>query len=388
MNSNKTKLGFLYAIILLWSIGCSNDSDPAPDPITRMLARIEIESSQGTTLDVGQTTTLSVNGFDQQGQPFSFSSPITWTSSSPDIMVSSIGIVTGIAGSSSTITATTQELQASLTIRYNEEAVQVGYEIFVSDANNFGQGPWQILRFDGTGGNPRLFTNQNLAWPQDIVILEAEKEVLISNLNSGRITKYDLDSGAYLGDFALVAGGPTRMKFGPDGLLYVLQWQGNGNVLRFNRNGTFVDTFTSVGVNQSIGMDWDQNDNLYVSSFGDAHIRKYDSNGQDMGLFITSSLSGPTNIYVMANGNLLVNDWTAGVVQRFSESGQFLNSFITGVGQVEGLGKTPDGNLLLGHGTDSSIKEYSASGSFIQEIITSGAGGLSQPNAVVVRELN
>lgn len=382
MKSIRITIGLFCLFSILSS--CSDDSESEE----RILTRIEIESSNGTILEVGQTTILSVNGFDQEDTPLVVSSPVTWTSSSEAITVDPNGLVSGAAGSNSTITATTQNLEASIAIQYSEEVPIIGYELFVSDANGFGQGPWKILRYDGDGSNPRTFTDENLAWPQDIIILEEEREVLISNLNSGRITKYNLDTGAYIDDFALVAGGPTRMKFGPDGLLYVLQWQGDGTVLRFNRDGSFVDAFTNVGVGRSIGLDWDEDGNLYVSSFEDAFVRKFDSMGQDMGLFIASNLFGPTNIYFMENGNLLVSDWAAGFVFMFSASGQFLGPFITGVPQVEGFAKTPEGNILIGHGMDSSIEEYRLDGTFVQDKITSNLGGLQQPNAIAVRELN
>ncbi len=69
------------------------------------------------------------------------------------------------------------------------------------------------------------------------------------------------------------------MKIGADSLLYVLQWSGNGKVRRYELDGTFVDDFTSVGVTQSIGIDWDNDGNLYVSSYGGDNVRKFDTNG-------------------------------------------------------------------------------------------------------------
>lgn len=139
-------------------------------------------------------------------------------------------------------------------------------QVYVSDAGNIESPPWQILRFDGDGANPAVFIKDNLNWPQDIVFLEDSGTVLVSNLGSGRITKHDIATGAYLGDFATSIGGPTRMKIGPDSLLYVLQWVGNGRVRRYDRNGVSLGEFTSVGVPQSIGLDWDSAGNLYVSS--------------------------------------------------------------------------------------------------------------------------
>src|SRR4030095_8934636 len=126
-------------------------------------------------------------------------------------------------------------------------------EIYVSDAGNFSSPPWQILKFDQNGQNPVTFINNNLNWPQDILFLQDSGWVLISNLGSGRITKHNASTGAFIADFATGIGGPTRMKIGADSLLYVLQWNGNGKVLRYDLNGVFVDEFTSLSVPQSIG---------------------------------------------------------------------------------------------------------------------------------------
>ncbi len=56
-------------------------------------------------------------------------------------------------------------------------------EIYVSDAGNFSSPPWKILKFDENGENPEVFIDTVLAWPQDILFLEDQKVVLISNLN-------------------------------------------------------------------------------------------------------------------------------------------------------------------------------------------------------------
>ena len=375
----------IYACISFMFIGCSNDD--SNEPSGKQLTSIEITSPNGISLEVGQTTMLELNGFDQDGQNFNISTPINWNSNSTDISVDNNGLVSAIAPGNAIITAETLALEASINIEYTETS-NVGFEIFVSDANGFDQGPdWKIMRYDGDGTNGQVFTDENLGWPQDIVILEEEGYVIVSNLNTGRITKYDLETGAYIDDFAQVDGGPTRMNFGPDGLLYILQWGGNGRVLRYNRDGTFVDEFTSVGVSNSIGMDWDADDNLYVSSFTENTVRKFSSSGEDMGLFVSSNLFGPTDLYFLENGNLIVNDWNAGFVFRFNSSGTFTGTFASGLGQVEGLAITPFNTILIGNGSDSSIKEYGMDGTFVRDLITSNSAGLLQPNAITIREL-
>ena len=261
-------------------------------------------------------------------------------------------------------------------------------EIYVSDAGNFSNPPWKILKFDENGENPEIFIDTVLAWPQDIVFLEDQHVVLISNLSSGRITKYNSSTGDYIGNFATGIAGPTRMKIGADSLLYVLQWSGNGKVRRYQLNGTFVDEFTSVGVPQSIGLDWDSNGNLYVSSYSGDNVRKFGLNGNDLGLFVTSNLAGPTNIWFNDNGDLLVSDYDGTAVKRFDSTGVFVSNFITGLGQAEGVDFFPNGNILIGNGATHSVKMYDSNGVYIEEFIPNGSGGLMTPNAVVIRKSN
>lgn len=270
---------------------------------------------------------------------------------------------------------------------FYSNAISQTTEIYVSDANNFSP-PWKILKFDENGENPETFITSNLAWPQDIVFLEEQGVVLISNLNSGKITKYNSSTGEYVGDFATGIGGPTRMKIGKDSLLYVLQWSGNGLVKRYELDGTFVDDFTSVTVTQSIGIDWDSDGNLYVSSYNGDLVRKFDTNGNDLDVFVNSNLLGPTNIWFDENGDLLVLDYNGTAAKRYDTTGTFVSNFITGLGQSEGVDFFPNGNILIGNGATSSVKMYDSNGNYIEDFIPSGLGGLTTPNAVVIREVN
>lgn len=259
--------------------------------------------------------------------------------------------------------------------------------IYVSDAANFSTGPYKILKYDPDGSNPVSFIEDNLAWPQDILFLEDQGVVLISNLNSGAITRHNASNGSYIDNFATGIGGPTRMKIGADELIYVLQWNGNGKVLRYEQDGTFVDEFTDSGVDQSIGIDWDSAGNLYISSYTGDLVRRYDTNGAEIGDFITSNLEGPTNIHFEDDGNLLVFDYLDASIKRFNSSGGYLGEFISGLQFPEGLAFHPTtGDIYLGNGGTASVKRYTAGGSFIEDIVSSGSGGLITPNAVVLRE--
>jgi len=271
---------------------------------------------------------------------------------------------------------------------FNSNSFSQTTEIYVSDAAGFQNPPWKILKFNENGENPEIFIDTVLAWPQDIVFLEEQQVVLISNLNSGRITKYNSSTGDYIEDFATGISGPTRMKIGVDSLLYVLQWGGNGRVLRYQLDGTFLDEFTSDTVYQSIGIDWDSNGNLYVSSYTKKRVRKFDQNGNDLGFFVNSNLLGPTNIWFDDNGDLLVSDYNGTAVKRFDSSGNYLSDFITGIHFSEGVDFFQNGNILIGNGASSSVKMFDSSGNYIEDFIPSGSGGLMTPNAVVIRVTN
>ncbi|GJM09342.1 MAG: hypothetical protein DHS20C11_16180 [Lysobacteraceae bacterium] len=258
------------------------------------------------------------------------------------------------------------------------------YEIFVSDAGGFNSPPWQILRYAEDGSNPQVFTNEQLGWPQDILFLPGTDDVLISNLTTSRINRHHAESGDFVDVFDQAISQPTRLAIGPDGLIYALQWSGDGLVKRYQRDGTALGNFTSVGISQAIGLDWDTNGNLYVSSFDQAAVHRFDSNGQYLGVFIQSNLQGPTNIFFLGD-DLLVLDWTAGSIARFDKDGTFVDTFAAGLRQPEGIAELPDGNLLIGNGQGKTVREHTADGAFVANRIARAAGGLIQPNAVVIR---
>lgn len=260
------------------------------------------------------------------------------------------------------------------------------FDIYVSDAGNFQNPPWQLLKFDESGQNPEVFTNARLSWPQDILFLEDRHQALISNLGTNSIGIHDATTGNFIRNFATGIAGPTRLKMAKDSSLYVLQWNGNGRVRRYSLEGVYLGEFNTVGVPQSIGMDWDSAGNLYVSSYTAGIVRKYDPLGKDLGLFIQTNLVGPTNIWFNPNGDLMVLDYDEGSVKRFDASGNFIGWFILGLKQCEGVAMLPNGDILIGNGGTGSVKQFDRNGVYIKDIILQGTGNLLTPNAVVLRE--
>lgn len=395
---NKETLKYLLNLLFLVIIAttqtsCSENPEPGFHP--SKLEKITIESSNGDRLDVigSETFTLTATGSGEDGYPIDISGKLEWSANNNNVSVDYDGknsaVITAVKVGSTTVTVTSDDITADFVVNvWDSSAPRT--EIFISDAGNYDKPPWQILRTDDEGGYIEIFTDKNLDWPQDIVVLEDQGIAIISNLNSGKITKYDLNSGDYEGVFASNIGGPTRMMIGDDDLLYVLQWH-DGLVERYKQDGTFVDSFTDVEVDQSIGMAWDMDGNLYVSSYSDGngggYVRKFDSSGNDLGIFISSNLQGPTNIWFEGN-SLIVYDYPQGKAKRFNSNGEYVDDFITGLNLPEGIDHLMNGNILVGNGGTSTIKIYSGSGTFIKDLIPSGTLDLLLPNAVIVREVN
>ncbi|MEM8896021.1 MAG: Ig-like domain-containing protein [Bacteroidota bacterium] len=363
-------------------LACGSDDEDSPT-----LANIEITSVAGDLIDLNASINLTVEGFDQSGNTLDIGGPISWSVNNSSASVDQNGVVTGVAVGVTEITATADSISDSFTVTVWDSSAP-RREVYISDAGSNASPPFQILKFDTNGNNPEVFIDQNLAWPQDIVFLEDQSVVLISNLNSGTITRYDINTGDYIDDFATGIGGPTRMRIGADGLLYVLQWTGVGLVRRYELDGTFVDQFTDVGVSQSIGLAWDDEGNLYVSSYNsgsNGSVRKFDSNGRDQGLLISSGLQGPTDIWFNADGRLMINDWTAGAIMEYDLSTATLARVVNGLSNPEGVALLSGGNYLIGNGGTSSVKMYNSDNEFVKDFIRSGDCGLLTPNAVVLR---
>ena len=244
----------------------------------------------------------------------------------------------------------------------------------------------KVFESDGTFIDDFIDPGSASNWPQDIIFLEDMDKAIVSGLNNGAIGSYHKTTGDYIDDFASIPLGPTRMKIGPDGLIYVLQWNGSGKVLRYQTDGTFIDEFTSIGINGAIGMDWDNTGNLYVSSYTANTVHKFDSSGNDLGVYI-SGLQGPTNCWFdpLGNGDMLICNWNGNNIKRYDSNGNYISDFVASITQPEGVAYLPNGNLLVGSGgAVDDILEFQPNGTMLG-VFASG-NSLANPNAIVLRD--
>lgn len=258
--------------------------------------------------------------------------------------------------------------------------------VYASDrANN------AVNKYDVNGNFLEVFIPSNsggLSNPQDLVF-HPDGTVLISGFFNNTILRYDLETGDYLGPFSngYPIQGATRMELRDD-LIYVLQWNSNYQVIRFDLDGNFVDEYTNIGVFQSIGIDWDADNNLYVSSYGNGtsgNVQRYDENGDLQEIFgETNQIQGATNIWFTDNGDLWAMDYNGNRIMRFDSDGNHIDDVITGVANPEGFAYLPDGNLLVSERGADKITLFDPAGNNLGR--WDNGGNLSQPNFIRVWE--
>jgi len=262
--------------------------------------------------------------------------------------------------------------------------------VYVSDAGSFDNPPWFVYQFDENGENPVELLNENdgINWPCEILFIDEDDTVLVSNsYQNGTIQRFSATTWEFIDNFAEGLNGPTRLKIGPDGYVYVTQWFSNQDrVLRYETDGTFVDVFTDFGSYGALGLDWDSSGNLYVSSYQLSTVQKFDTNGNYIEDFINTGLDGPSNIFFDNNGSgdLIVLNWVSGLVKRYDSDGNFVEDLITGVEECEGVDFFPNGDILIGVGSTDVVKRYDSDFNFIEDFIA--AGTLMTPNSIAIHE--
>jgi len=247
-------------------------------------------------------------------------------------------------------------------------AIGPDYNIYTL-ANNLGKGA--VIRFDGSNGTfidefvP--FFSSDLTVPLRL-LFGPDGNLYVSSLpilntggfGRGRILRYDGITGAFLDTF--VASGssgldwPVDMVFGPDGDLYVGNYDPNGGapfaILRYKgTTGEFVSAWTPGGglSRQGSSMTFGPDDNLYLSSFRTDSVLRYDgTTGAFIDAFVpaqTGGLHGPYELEFGADGRLYVI--AKGGVWRFDgTTGAFEDVFLAAGDLAGGLAFTPPGPKL------------------------------------------
>jgi sugar lactone lactonase YvrE len=211
---------------------------------------------------------------------------------------------------------------------------------------NFGAG--SVLRFDLVTGDPRPADGQsgaNFVPPgsgglsgTEGIAFGADGNLYVASTNTDSVLEYNGTTGAFITTFIASGTGTLHLsndlKFGPDGHLYVDNFDGSGEVLRFDENtgaplpgdigvaAWFINPGDG-GLLRPNGFDWGPDGNLYVAN-ADAsstapRILRYSGTtgafmdvfvaadpsigfidaiswGPDGNLYITSTISGGTGV--------------------------------------------------------------------------------------------
>lgn len=94
----------------------------------QVLTTITITPASPPAINIGSTVTLSAACYDQVGNPMP-SCGVTWSSANSSIATVSAGLVTGVAGGSTTITATIGSVSKSVTVVVNCNSISCGFVV-------------------------------------------------------------------------------------------------------------------------------------------------------------------------------------------------------------------------------------------------------------------
>lgn len=145
----------------------------------------------------------------------------------------------------------------------------------------------------------------------------SQTDLYVASTGTNQVLEYKAMTGAYVG-IAASAGvsDPVDVKFGPDGLLYVLS-AGNNRILRYTASGTYVDDYVPGGSGGMVDpkqMVFGPNGDLYVAAVGSptdpADSQIFDFGTENEAVFTVTNTT-PSTLpltvnYATANGAAVV----------------------------------------------------------------------------------
>lgn len=224
-----------------------------------------------------------------------------------------------------------------------------------------------------------------------LLVLASPQELLVSDYGADTVHRFELQTGAPLGNLGSVPGAQS-LHYGPDGHLYAAAEKSRA-VLRFDGAslaplGAFVadDPLTAEdetgGLLAPTAAIFGNDGALYVADFDGDCIKRYDGDtGQYLGDFVpslTGGMNGPDAGMVFGpDGALYVPCWFSRDVKRFDgTSGAFLDTFIAqgtgGCDRPRTLYFRGDGSLLLTSWGTQRVLRFSETGQFLQLVASTG----------------
>ncbi len=136
------------------------------------------------------------------------------------------------------------------------------------------------------------------------------------------------------------------MGFSTDDTIYVTNYR-QGTIGTFSCGG--LNRGVLARLNYPVGIAYDVNNNLYVSSDDPAgyKVMKYAVSDGATTTYCSANLNAPHGIAFDSNRNLYVANAKSNLVQKFDENGVYVGTFGTGYSHPVGLAFDADGNLYV-----------------------------------------
>jgi DNA-binding beta-propeller fold protein YncE len=262
------------------------------------------------------------------------------------------------------------------------------------------EGRWAPAPADGqTGATLVAHNSGGVNHPLGVTISPYDGNLLVCSLETNQVLKYDINTGAYLGEFVTADSGglenPSGILFGPDGNLYVAS-TGNDEILRYDgQTGAFSDVYLSLSQSGGLtGMVWGPDGALYCSTRFDNNVIRYD--GTTVSNFVQpgdGGLSRTGGVIFGNDGNLYVTSEATNNVLRYDgQTGAFIDEFVHagsgGLSRPGGLLFGPWGDLYVSSIGTNAILHYDwQTGALINaEITQHDANVISGPRAIFFTE--
>jgi len=205
----------------------------------------------------------------------------------------------------------------------------------------------------------------------DWIDLEREYNLYVADRNGG-IREYHAKSGVPIQTFESSIAFHD-VAIGADRSLYAIA--NESDVVKINPNTGASSIFWPAPAVGSRALTFGPDGNLYVVNFNQDLVRKINgTTGADMGVFVTAGLGGldgPSALKFGSNGNLFVaSELTNSVIEYSGVNGALVGVFVTsddgGLNTPRGLTFNSDGNLLVTSFMTSQVLEYDGiNGAFI-----------------------
>lgn len=188
------------------------------------------------------------------------------------------------------------------------------------------------------------------------------------------VLEFDSHSGEFLNKFSdSEMATAADVAFGPDGNLYVTDL--NGKIFRFDgATGESMGIFATGHPGDSfVGLAWDPDGNLYVSTELGHHLDHFDGvTGASLGTLPTPEISLSGFMTFGPDGLLYVSDYFGASVYAYDITTDKLVASFGGLNGPEGLAFSDDGDLLVPSYFSNQIVKFEDGSGFPGTVFTAG----------------